>query len=176
MCVFLEPIALYHTRDLHEPGDDGWLAPYAAAAALGAAHVPVGHARGYGGGERPDHRDVRQRGADEAAGGAPAQAEGTAVRVLDLRWLAPLPAEELLREADDDRPGAGGGRDPAVGGGVAEGVIAALADAGFTGPVARVTSRDSFIPLGDAAATVLLSEQAIETAARAVLAGSLPGR
>ena len=27
-CVFLEPIALYHTRDLHSPGDGGWVAPY----------------------------------------------------------------------------------------------------------------------------------------------------
>src|ERR1700760_3686832 len=26
--VFLEPIALYHTRDLYEPGDGGWLSPY----------------------------------------------------------------------------------------------------------------------------------------------------
>jgi 2-oxoisovalerate dehydrogenase E1 component len=29
VCVFLEPIALYHTRDLHTEGDGGWLAPYA---------------------------------------------------------------------------------------------------------------------------------------------------
>ena len=28
VCVFLEPIALYHTRDLHEPGDGGWTAEY----------------------------------------------------------------------------------------------------------------------------------------------------
>ena len=28
MCVYLEPIALYHTRDLHEQGDNEWLAPY----------------------------------------------------------------------------------------------------------------------------------------------------
>ena len=28
VCVFLEPIALYHERDLHEPGDGGWLARY----------------------------------------------------------------------------------------------------------------------------------------------------
>ena len=28
VCVFLEPIALYHTRDLHQPGDGGWLARY----------------------------------------------------------------------------------------------------------------------------------------------------
>lgn len=26
VCIFLEPIALYHERDLHEPGDNGWLA------------------------------------------------------------------------------------------------------------------------------------------------------
>ena len=26
VCVFLEPIALYHSRDLHEEGDDGWVA------------------------------------------------------------------------------------------------------------------------------------------------------
>ena len=26
VCVFLEPIALYHTRDLYDDGDDGWLA------------------------------------------------------------------------------------------------------------------------------------------------------
>ena len=31
--VFLEPIALYHTRDLHEDGDGLWLAPYRAPAA-----------------------------------------------------------------------------------------------------------------------------------------------
>ena len=54
-------------------------------------------------------------------------------------------------------------------GGVSEGVITALADGGFRGPVARVTSEDSFIPLGAAARTVLLSQQAIETAARHLL-------
>jgi 2-oxoisovalerate dehydrogenase E1 component len=49
---------------------------------------------------------------------------------------------------------------------VAEAVLAALADGGFRGPAARVTSEDSFVPLGDAAAAVLLSQQAIEAAAR----------
>ena len=33
--VFLEPIALYHTRDLHEAGDEGWMAPYVGARRLG---------------------------------------------------------------------------------------------------------------------------------------------
>jgi 2-oxoisovalerate dehydrogenase E1 component len=52
---------------------------------------------------------------------------------------------------------------------VSEAVVAALADGGFGGHVARVTSEDSFIPLGDAAGSVLLSEQAIESAARDLL-------
>ena len=38
VCVFLEPIALYHTRDLHEEGDGLWLSE------LGGAHIPVGSA------------------------------------------------------------------------------------------------------------------------------------
>ena len=35
VCAFLEPIALYHERDLHEPGDGGWLAGYDAARPVG---------------------------------------------------------------------------------------------------------------------------------------------
>src|SRR5207237_935445 len=46
VCVFLEPIALYHTRDLHDDGDGGWLAAYPAP----GAHVPAGRARSYGDG------------------------------------------------------------------------------------------------------------------------------
>jgi 2-oxoisovalerate dehydrogenase E1 component len=37
--------------------------------------------------------------------------------------------------------------------------------------MARVTSEDSFVPLGDAARQVLVSEQTVETAARQLLAG-----
>jgi len=89
---------------------------------------------------------------------------GIACRVLDLRWLAPLPVDDLVREAE------------AVGrvlvvdetrrsGGVSEGVIAALIDRGFAGPIARVASIDSFVPLGAAANHVLVSEAEIERAA-----------
>ena len=61
-------------------------------------------------------------------------------------------------------------------GGVSEAVVAALADGGFGGPVARVTSEDSFIPLGEAAMTVLLSQHGIEAAACRLLrrAGPVP--
>ncbi|MEU9844563.1 thiamine pyrophosphate-dependent enzyme [Actinomadura sp. NPDC048032] len=161
VCVMLEPIALYHVRDLHEDGDGGWLAPAGGT-------VPIGRARTYGdGGDltvvtfanglRMSLRAARRL-----------EAGGVRCRVLDLRWLAPLPVEDLLREAratgavlvaDETRRT----------GGVSEGVLTALADAGFEGRAARVTSEDSFIPLGDAASHVLLSEAAIEDAARALL-------
>jgi 2-oxoisovalerate dehydrogenase E1 component len=48
-------------------------------------------------------------------------------------------------------------------------VITALVDGGFDGRIARVASEDSFVPLGDAARTVLLSQAAIEESARALL-------
>ena len=94
--------------------------------------------------------------------------DGIGCRVVDLRWLAPLPAEDILREAqatgrvlvaDETRRT----------GGVSEAVLAALADGGFRGQAARVTSQDSFVPLGDAAATVLLSQGDIEAAARTLM-------
>jgi 2-oxoisovalerate dehydrogenase E1 component len=164
VCVFLEPIALYHTRDLHAEGDGGWLAPYPEPGAWAAAHVPLGRARTHG-----DGRDLTLV---TFGNGVPMslrvarrlEAAGVGCRVLDLRWLAPLPAEDLLREAratgrvlvvDETRRT----------GGVAEGVLAALLDAGFRGALARVSSEDSFVPLGDAARQVLLQEATVEKAA-----------
>ncbi|MDH4177283.1 MAG: hypothetical protein OEV72_06875, partial [Thermoleophilia bacterium] len=55
-------------------------------------------------------------------------------------------------------------------GGVSEGILAALVDAGFDGRMARVASKDSFVPLGHAARLVLVSEQEIEQAALDLLA------
>ena len=160
VCVFLEPIALYHTRDLHEDGDEGWLAPAAGEAPLGAART-----YGDGGdltlvswanGLRMSLRVARRL-----------EAQGVRARVVDLRWLAPLPLDDLLREA------AATGRVLVVDetrrtGGVSEGVVASLVDAGFDGRLARVASKDSFIPLGDASSLVLLSEAEIEQAALAL--------
>jgi len=172
VCVFLEPIALYHTRDLHEPGDGGWLAGYDPPSAWPAGHVPVGRARLHG-----DGRDLTivtfgngLRMSLRVA--ARLAADGIGCRVLDLRWIAPLPAEDILQEANAT------GRvlvadETRRTGGVSEAVVTALADAGFGGRIARVTSADSFIPLGEAANLVLLSEDAIESAARRLV--ELPG-
>jgi 2-oxoisovalerate dehydrogenase E1 component len=161
--VFLEPIARYHTQDLFEASDRAWMAQIQAH-----QHVAIGSARTYG-----DGLDLTivtcgngvllsLRVARRLAG------RGVGVRVVDLRWLAPLPTEDLIREthatravlvADETR----------ASGGWSEGVITALVDAGITTRIGRVTSKDSFIPLGDAAKLVLLSEDEIETAAYGLL-------
>jgi 2-oxoisovalerate dehydrogenase E1 component len=162
VCVFLEPIALYHVRDLLTEGDERWVAP------LHDRHVPLGAARSY-----LDGRDLTivtwsnglylsLRAARRLA------AQGIHARIVDLRWLAPLPLEDILWEAEAT------GRVLVVDetrrtGGVSEGVLASLVDAGFDGRMARVASKDSFVPLGDAARLVLVSEEEIERAALALL-------
>ncbi|GIH72101.1 thiamine pyrophosphate-dependent enzyme [Sphaerimonospora thailandensis] len=168
VCVFLEPIALYHTRDLFEEGDGGWLAPYAPPARWAETHVPVGRARSYGEGRDLTIVTFGNGVRMSLRAAVKLTAEDIGCRVLDLRWLAPLPVADLLRAAEltgrvliaDETRRTGG---------VSESVMAALLDNGFTGPIARVTSRDSFVPLGAAAQTVLMSEADIERAARELL-------
>jgi 2-oxoisovalerate dehydrogenase E1 component len=158
VCLFLEPIALYHTRDLHEDGDDLWLAEDTGAVA------PIGRARTYGVGRDltiltfGNGLRMSLRVASRLA------AIDITARVVDLRWLAPLPIDDMLAEAtatgrvlvvDETR----------ASGGVSEGVLTSLIDHGYTGAMARVASDDSFIPLGDAALTVMLSEDTIFDAA-----------
>jgi 2-oxoisovalerate dehydrogenase E1 component len=162
LSVFLESIALYHQRDLYEPGDQEWLA------IAHDDHVPIGRARSYGSGSAtltmisfgngvPMSLRVARRLA----------ASGVAAQVLDLRWLAPLPVEDIRAAAESI------GRVLVVDetrhtGGVGEGVVTALVESGFTGPIHRVASEDSFVPLGAAAGHVLLSEDEIEKGALAL--------
>jgi 2-oxoisovalerate dehydrogenase E1 component len=161
VCVYLEPIALYHTRDLHSEGDGAWLGQYCGPEDWAGARAPIGEGRTYFEGKDLTlvsfanglymSLRVAQRLQSE---------HGIRCRVLDLRWLAPLPVEDLVREANAT------GRVLIVdetrhSGGVSEALCAALTDAGFSGKVRRLNSPDSFIPLGDAAFQVLLSEQQI---------------
>ena len=168
VCVYLEPIALYHTRDLHTEGDNGWLAPYAAPEDWAREHVTVGRARVYGEGEHLTivtfGNGVRMslRVASRLA------AQRIAARVVDLRWLSPLPVADIVREASATR------RVLVVdetrrSGGVGEGVLAALVDAGYVGAARRVSAVDSFIPLGNASKHLLVSEDMIDQGARSLL-------
>ena len=183
LSVFLEPIALYHRRDLYEAGDQAWLA------VDHDEHVPIGQARVY---LRPE--PVEGRASTSSArstvsaeltmisfgNGVPMSlrvarrlaSAGIAAQVLDLRWLAPLPVEDILEAARST------GRVLVVdetrhSGGVGEGVVTALVEGGFTGPIQRVASQDSFVPLGAAAEYVLLSEEEIEKADYSLRALSL---
>ncbi len=164
VCLFLEPIALYRTADLHAPGDGLYASRYDPS----PEHAPIGRARAHGEGSDllivsyANGLWMSLRAAKRLEG------EGLRCRVLDLRWLLPLPVEDLAREA------ARCGRVMVVdetrrSGGVSEAVFTALIEAGFRGPMKRVTSLDSFVPLGPAANLVLVQEEGIEAAAREVV-------
>ena len=162
VCVMLEPIALYHSRDLHTPGDEGWLT------VDDDRHAPIGRSRSHG----PHGADLTMITFGNGVRMSLRVAErlrhqGITARVCDLRWLAPLPIEDALVEAqltgrvlvvDETRHD----------GGVGEGVVTGLVEHGFTGPLRRVSSLNSFVPLGTAAQHVLLGEDDIEKAAHLV--------
>lgn len=164
VCISLEPIARYHHADLHADGDGGWTARY------DPTPVPIGRARLH---RSPLEATVtivtfgngvflslqaQRRLADEHA---------VAVDVVDLRWIAPLPVDDMMTMSaptsrvlvvDETRRT----------GGVGEGIVTELVDAGFDGPISRVSARDSFVPLGKAANLVLVSVDEIVEAAIAV--------
>ncbi|WP_236794786.1 thiamine pyrophosphate-dependent enzyme [Amycolatopsis sp. GM8] len=164
VCVFVEPIALYHQRDLHD-GDAAWTASYAPPMQWPAdSSSELGHVRTvrdggdlliltFGNGVR-----MSLLAAERLA------RSGIETTIVDLQWLSPLPVGEIVRIAT---------RHPKVlvvdetrkSGGVAESVVATLIDEGYEGRVGRVNSVDSFVPLGPSAQHVLLSENDIVRAA-----------
>jgi 2-oxoisovalerate dehydrogenase E1 component len=160
--VFLEPIALYHEKDLHDEGDAGWLTDYPpppshllpgepgiyeADDSASADLLLVSYANGL----RLSLQSQRQLIARH----------GIRARVLDLRWLSPLPFEALRQHA---------ARVPSVlvvdecrrtGGGVADAIVADLVESGTTATPSSVRALDSFVPLGPATAAVLVGAQDI---------------
>jgi 2-oxoisovalerate dehydrogenase E1 component len=165
--VIVEPIALYHRRGLLTEGDGEWLATDSLEPA------ELGHGRVY----RPEGHDLlivsygNGVALSLAAAERLAQTDGISARVLDLRWVSPLPHADLLAQARAT------GRVLVVdecrhSGNLSEQIAALLLDAGYRLPFARVTGADSFIPLGEAARFVLPSEEEIIERARALVADS----
>jgi 2-oxoisovalerate dehydrogenase E1 component len=171
--AFLEPIALYHEKDLLESGDGGWLTNYPPP---GEA-APFGEAKLYREGKRKDATDdlliVSYANGFRLSQIAAARlgVRGFGVRVLDLRWLAPLDHMAIVENAevcgrvlvvDECRQ---------TGGGVAEAILADLALRPETRNVAmaRVAAADTYIPLGPAANLCLPSAESIEEAALRLL-------
>lgn len=161
--AFLEPIALYMTKDLHETGDGQWLFPYPAPDEA----MPLGEGRIYG--EGNDDLVVFTYGNGVPMSLRAARAieakHGWKVRVVDLRWLVPLNESFIVEQAksakrivvvDEGRHSAG----------VGEGVITAIAEGGYAArPFRRVVGADTYTPLAGAAFLVLPGDQDIVEAA-----------
>jgi 2-oxoisovalerate dehydrogenase E1 component len=160
--VFIEPIALYHTRDL-EDGDSAWMNHYPPPEKrIGLNDVGV-HGDGcdlaivtYGNG----HYLSRQAAKTLEAG-------GTRTRVIDLRWLAPLPIAALLVAVSDcsnvlivDECRGTGGQ--------AEGLMALFAEERLKN-FARLVAEDSFIATGPAYAATMPSKNSIVEAAHKLM-------
>ncbi len=163
--VFLEPIALYMTKDLYAPGDGQWQFAYPAP---GQA-MPLGEGRVYGAGEDlliityGNGVPMSLRAARSIE-----QRHRWKIRVVDLRWLVPLDEAFIAAQAkgarrilvvDEGRHSAG----------VGEGVITALVEAGLGAtPLRRVVGADTYTPLAGAAFLVLPGEDDILAAADAL--------
>jgi 2-oxoisovalerate dehydrogenase E1 component len=162
--VFLEPIALYHEKDLYEEGDGLWLTDYPAPGSallpgevgLGGEgdHLIVSYANGF----RLSLRAARTLARDH----------GLAVRVLDARWLNPLPFARIRAEAERARSVVVVDECRATGGGIAEAVVADLAEHGYRERLRSVRAADTYVPLGPPARTVLVQEEEIVAAVKEV--------
>jgi 2-oxoisovalerate dehydrogenase E1 component len=172
--VLLEPIALYHERDLYAAGDGGWLTDYPALTGGEADALLPGEVGVYDG----DAADVLivsyANGLLRSLRAARRLLEetGRRARVIDLRWLNPLPFDAVAEHAHACGAVLVADECRATGGGVADAIVAELARRGLGAEkrLASVASADSFVPLGPAADLVLLSEDEILAAARELCA------
>lgn len=166
--TFLEPIALYHERDLYHQGDGEWLCDYPSPdgtsnAALLPGEVGVHHADAtdlllvsYANGLRLSLRAARRL----------EQETGKRARVIDLRWLNPLPHQAIRQHAAECERVLVVDECRATGAGIADAVLADLAESGFRGRMKSVRGKDGYIPLADAANLLLLGEEQIFAAAQ----------
>jgi 2-oxoisovalerate dehydrogenase E1 component len=171
--AFIEPIALYMTRDLHEPKDGQWSFPYPSPDEL----IPLGEGTVY-------HQDARDLTLLSFANGTwlslraartLREQHGIAARVVDLRWLNPInePLVEEQARATGSVLVVDEGRRT---GGVSEALMTILLErCGSAVRAARLTAHDTYIPLGPAAELVMPSVQSICSSAVDLL-GARKGR
>ncbi|WP_299921790.1 thiamine pyrophosphate-dependent enzyme [uncultured Pelagimonas sp.] len=160
--VFVEPIALYPMRDLIAEKDGEWMRPYPALdqqiklGSVGVSGTGPLAILTYGNG-----RYLSTQAA------ADLQDQGIETRVIDMRWLAPLPVEGILEAlqgvervliVDECRST----------GSQSEALMAMLAERTKL-PHARIAAEDSFIATGPAYAATLPSRTSISAAAQKLL-------
>jgi 2-oxoisovalerate dehydrogenase E1 component len=177
--IFIEPIALYMKKDLHEEGDMLWSFDYippekSSAMALGSLGI---HGDGkdiciitYGNGY------YLSRQAEKLLA-----EKGIALKIIDLRWLAPLDEQAILSEisgyenillVDECRRT----------GSISEALTTMIVEANQhnamasedAGPhkIQRITAEDCFIPLGSASYEVLPSCEQIVCKVEQMMASS----
>ena len=157
--VFLEPIALYPMRDLHAEKDGAWMRHYpdpSRRIALGEVGVE---------GDGTDLAIVSFGNGFYISNQSSAEliSHGISTRIVDARWLSPLPKAALTAAVqgckrilivDETRHS----------GGVAEALMAHFHETA-TAKLARVTAEDSFIATGPAYAATMPSAESITKAA-----------
>ena len=157
--VFLEPIALYPMRDLHAEKDGAWMRHYpdpSRRIALGEVGVE---------GDGTDLAIVSFGNGFYISNQSSAEliSHGISTRIVDARWLSPLPKAALTAAVqgckrilivDETRHS----------GGVAEALMSHFHET-TTAKLARVTAEDSFIATGPAYAATMPSAESITKAA-----------
>jgi 2-oxoisovalerate dehydrogenase E1 component len=167
--IFIEPIALYMTRDLHVESDGLWTSTYEAPGyeAQASLGVPTRH------GDGTDLAIVSYANGyylSRQAQQILAEQYDVHIRVVDLRWLAPLNPDAILAEIGDAR------RvlivdECRITGSQSEALMAIFAERAPQLSVNRITAEDSFIPLGRAATLTLPSRDSIVAAALKAIDG-----
>ena len=158
--VFLEPIALYMTKDLHEAGDGQWLFTYPPL----TESIPLGEVSTFGKGETVILTYANGYYLSRQAAKILRDSYGISVKIVDLHWLNPLPEAAILREVakakhvlivDEGRKSAS----------VSEGIISLLVErASPKLIIRRLTGEDCFIPLGQSWQYLLPSRDKIVAA------------
>lgn len=158
--VFLEPIALYMAKDLHEPGDNGWLFEYPSI----EQSIEPGEVGVYGEGDTVILTYANGYYLSRQAAKLLKEEHNISVKIVDLRWLSPLPIEAILREVakakrvlivDEGRRS----------GSLSEGLMTLLVEqAPNRLKLKRITGEDCFIPLGKAWEYLLPSRDSIVAA------------
>ncbi|MTJ03837.1 MAG: MFS transporter [Sediminimonas qiaohouensis] len=157
--AFLEPIALYPMRDLHEAGDGQWMRTYPDPSET----IPLGEVGIDGDGT--DLAIVTFGNGVYLSKQALPQIEATGIRarIVDARWLSPLPKEALsaavegckrILIVDETRHS----------GGVAEALMAHFTETSRAA-LSRLTAEDSFIATGPAYGATMPSKDSIGAAA-----------
>lgn len=165
--VFIEPIALYMTRDLHQTKDNLWTHLYPNPNTK--KNIALGEIGKYGNGK--DLTIITYANGFYLSCQAEqqlARKHNLYIKVLDLRWLAPFPTKNLLKEitkdthilvVDECRHT----------GSQSEAIMSFLHEHVASNVIfSRLTAKDSFIPLGKASTVTLPSCGGIIKAALAL--------